>query len=613
MTLRLLAILQFEKCLQVSSRLALFCILCLFLKSLNFKHELHSPPLACSSSNCHLCSFDFTFHEFVLFFFFFFSRTRLLFLFFLIVMLLCCLFRADSSSSLQNPLLVAFSSDSISHPHVASESDTAANTEAPSTQSIEEQATENAASTQHESLYTIIDGPWNEGKQFVFMIKWFFDRDHLEAAISHYGIGAFTDLTGTNGRELARAEEWSVARWLFLSFSFSLCILPAFCIVFLCSFCSFHFLSPPAFVFCRDNAWGINGNQLHDCNCWDTYGSGCYVWLTTGDNPSGGGARLSDQTDVYVLYPWADLPVLMKSGSQLKQSWYTDLDKPSASSPQEKTATLSNPSSSLLSLNYGGSDEPAFLTTAQCNAITAAGGHIPYYDMHPIAGCWTDLPSSSAELMRRLGSFWNDSVLWVQPKSNDVIFSYCGLSYFQHFQAEFGTDMSMTECGEDTGLVHSRLAFGRGSGRQYLTAWGLGNSPDIFSDPPVFCALFSLSLLSFSFLLTFSFSPFVLSSSLFSSSLPPSVMIHGPLLFRFSLVVLSLCCTDVSNWYYDYIRSYGKRAPWCSSFVSPSSCLLCFSLSLPLKRWCREQLWAFYQLPSSILLHGVLCRSPGIG
>lgn len=227
----------------------------------------------------------------------------------------------------------------------------------------------------------------------------------------------------------------------------------------------------------KDNVWCYNGNTLHDTNCWDLTPAGCYFWLTTGSNPSGQGALIPHKTNPYVLAPLADLPVFINSGSAYKEIWYTDLNKPYGDPAQQRTLnflSLSSLPSSLLSLSYDDTYWPTLLSPEQCAAIVSIGGHVPYYDMHPIAGCWNDTPSSPAELLGRLASFWNDSVLWVEPRSNDVVFSFCGTSYFQHFQAEFGTNLSMTEVGENIGLIHSRLAFTRGSGAQYLKAWGLG-------------------------------------------------------------------------------------------------------------------------------------------
>lgn len=127
------------------------------------------------------------------------------FRFSLFLFLLYCLV-VSADSSLQNPLLDALSSSSISDSLVDSE--TAANTLPASTQSIEEETTETPSSQQHQGLYTIIDGPFAEGSSWIFNIKNYFDLDHLEAALGYYDIGAVTDITGRDGRSVARIEEW---------------------------------------------------------------------------------------------------------------------------------------------------------------------------------------------------------------------------------------------------------------------------------------------------------------------------------------------------------------------------------------------------------------------
>ena len=217
------------------------------------------------------------FHEFVLFFLFF-TAFRFRLVFDCSVLLFVCLFgRTDSSSSLHNPLL-----NSITHPHVASESETvAANTETPSTPSTNEQTTKQATAQ-------LIKGSTRSS------------TDHSTKANSG-SLTSRTSLMRTLSTRLSNIMEWvsspssleqttvlSLAwrngtAWPFpfLSFSFPSQILWAlFVLVFLCSFCSSHFLLSCSCFFCRDNVWVFNGNQLHDSNCWDMYGNGCYVWLT---------------------------------------------------------------------------------------------------------------------------------------------------------------------------------------------------------------------------------------------------------------------------------------------------------------------------------------------
>ena len=304
---------------------------------------------------------------------------------------------------------------------------TASSLTTPVAHSIQVETTETAILQQHQGLYTIIDGPYAQGSDFFWNIRGYLGV--TSSLLSHYSISAVTQVSGRDGRNLASIEEW-------------------------------------------DNCFDYKGSVLLGSSCWD-FQTGCSFFLTTGSNPSGNGpAALANCPKV--LSPVTNIPVLMNVDGVLSEIYYTDLDNPPGDG-SAVTLQLSNPSSSLFALDFDGSW--TLLSPDLCNQIESSGGHVPYYDLHPIDGCWTDQPSTPDEALLRLALFWNNTL--VKKSSTDVVLGLVSC-YFQHFQAEWGADLSMTEVGENTGLINSRMAFTRGSGAQYLKAWGLGLSSRYF-------------------------------------------------------------------------------------------------------------------------------------
>jgi hypothetical protein len=61
-------------------------------------------------------------------------------------------------------------------------------------------------------------------------------------------------------------------------------------------------------------------------------------------------------------------------------------------------------------------------------------------------------------------SYWNNHL---NPQQNTLIKATTGHYYFQHYAAEFGANMVVSEVGETISSVNAHLAFTRGAARQF--------------------------------------------------------------------------------------------------------------------------------------------------
>ncbi len=91
----------------------------------------------------------------------------------------------------------------------------------------------------------------------------------------------------------------------------------------------------------------------------------------------------------------------------------------------------------------------------------------------PQQGCYQSGPASKDEAYGRLQSYWNNHL---NPPQNALIKATVGHYYFQHYAAEFGAHLVVSEVGEQITSVNAHLAFTRGAARQYGIGWGMDYS-----------------------------------------------------------------------------------------------------------------------------------------
>lgn len=85
-------------------------------------------------------------------------------------------------------------------------------------------------------------------------------------------------------------------------------------------------------------------------------------------------------------------------------------------------------------------------------------------------------PASREEALTRLRAYWDARHAHQVPPGAYVI-SMNGHYYFQHYAAEWGADMVMSEVGENINGTQAHIAFTRGAAKQFNRAWGIDMSP----------------------------------------------------------------------------------------------------------------------------------------